>query len=671
LVGPGQGPRPDDGAVTRVGLDTQGSRRPPGQIAGMTLAAFQATQSSTLQTPPGTATTNIATQATTEATQSSTLQTLQAGVNIAGDFSGRYRRSQSTISFGTNDGVTGEDIGFTGGAIKSGNFSVKLGTSTFSAPAVSGISNFSGTGASPFGAFSGSSLVTPDNRFIVIEGTESSGGRKLLGFAGTPATTFPTSGATAYRARRDFVLGSNVPFLFADAGGSLTVSNTNDTNAGIYWDTSGSSTAQRPFGTFNGTLVGTGTSQNSALGLAGGQVVTSGGVTSVSGWVRGSSQLSSQTSPHTFSGNVVSLADGTTTGNHFFGNGPSHFVVGAQSSSSLTERFQGNTTSYKPNTVFTASNYTLEARTNHLSSSSGFNAPLRGYSGGIIAELGVSSGSLISTDAFSNSANAPTDVVIQTSTATNKLRATFDVSRTSTSAQSFIPDFGDFDVGAFGSRSNTAGNSMFLDDRVFGAKENPSASQVAAGTTASMTEVYIVPADFGSNAFSGVNFCSCQFLTWGVWGGEMRTSSAIYRIHAAPWVAGVVTPHVDLPTTGTATYTGHVMANVVSGTNRYLAAGNLSVGFNFAAPSSTTISITNFDGGSFSGTGVTVSSSSGNNKFVSSTLTGASGQAGRTAQMTGSLYQNKTGTDKVAEIGGQFTASGTSYKAAGAFAAKK
>ena len=52
------------------------------------------------------------------------------------------------------------------------------------------------------------------------------------------------------------------------------------------------------------------------------------------------------------------------------------------------------------------------------------------------------------------------------------------------------------------------------------------------------------------------------------------------------WVAGVPTSLANLPATGTATYTGHAIANIASGGSvgtSYLAAGTFSAAVNFGA----------------------------------------------------------------------------------------
>ena len=92
---------------------------------------------------------------------------------------------------------------------------------------------------------------------------------------------------------------------------------------------------------------------------------------------------------------------------------------------------------------------------------------------------------------------------------------------------------------------------------------------------------------------------------------------------------------------------------------------------NFGAPSSSTVSITNFDGGGFSGTGLTFqTASSGKNTFKAVGLSGTGGQGGRNAEIVGSFMKNNS-SDPAAEMGGQFSAAGTGYSTAGIFAAKK
>ena len=96
----------------------------------------------------------------------------------------------------------------------------------------------------------GTGFLTSDNEFVIYELTDQADSHKVLAWSGVPTTTFPTSGATSYNFRRDFVMDSDVPFVSKSTSGSITAVDLDPTeaDAAIFWDTSGSSSAQRPFG---------------------------------------------------------------------------------------------------------------------------------------------------------------------------------------------------------------------------------------------------------------------------------------------------------------------------------------------------------------------------------------------------------------------------------------
>ena len=102
----------------------------------------------------------------------------------------------------------------------------------------------------------------------------------------------------------------------------------------------------------------------------------------------------------------------------------------------------------------------------------------------------------------------------------------------------------------------------------------------------------------------------------------------------------------------------------------YFAAGNLAFVANFGNPAASTFNVTDFDGGSFSGFGISIVSASAGHKY-SGSVTGAGVHSGRTGSFLGSFVQNSTGTDKVAETGGHISLTGSGYDASGTFAAAK
>ena len=172
---------------------------------------------------------------------------------------GRFKHSTS-IASGSND-TSGGDFNspFSDASVSSGTFSVTLPSSntlTFPVQAASAgaLSFTSASGATgPLNGSSGlagTSTVFTGNQFVVLEAAEVSTPTHLVfAFAGTPTTTFPTTGATFYSYRRDFQLDSNVPFILKASGGDIladpALSSAPEAFASIVWDTSGASTAQR------------------------------------------------------------------------------------------------------------------------------------------------------------------------------------------------------------------------------------------------------------------------------------------------------------------------------------------------------------------------------------------------------------------------------------------
>jgi hypothetical protein len=175
---------------------------------------------------------------------------------------------------------------------------------------------------------------------------------------------------------------------------------------------------------------------------------------------------------------------------------------------------------------------------------------------------------------------------------------------------------------------------------------------------------------------SGVTPCACEFLSWGWWSGNVNygnTSSynagGVDRLNLASYVVGTVTPYVQLPTTGVATYNGHMIGNVVNGVNSYVAAGSYSNTWNFAGRSG--VVTANFDGATFGG-GVTANTflSGNTTNFANTSPIPSSGVAGRNLNFSGSFFSGGP-SNPVAGQAGSFAISGSGYKAGGTFAGQK
>jgi hypothetical protein len=172
---------------------------------------------------------------------------------------------------------------------------------------------------------------------------------------------------------------------------------------------------------------------------------------------------------------------------------------------------------------------------------------------------------------------------------------------------------------------------------------------------------------------SGASYCQCQYLQWGYWGGALQTgnsaNSTVSRVdagHINTWVAGVATPLNDLATlegqgaTANFAYTGAAVGSVFNAGKSYVAAGGFGGTYNFGTQSGT-MTISNFDGHTISGTGP--APLNGNNYSFAST------GAGVTGTIKGSFYG-----PMAAETGGSFalqTTSGPSYLASGIYAGKR
>ena len=169
----------------------------------------------------------------------------------------------------------------------------------------------------------------------------------------------------------------------------------------------------------------------------------------------------------------------------------------------------------------------------------------------------------------------------------------------------------------------------------------------------------------------GATPCACEYLQWGYWTADVNTGAAATgpfrreQAHIASWVAGEIPAEIDdVPATGIATYTGHIVGSVRnSGIATYVSAGQFSHAYNFATRTGT-IDVTGFDGADYTGG----STSPGQrNDFQAAGLAGTTG--GRVMVLKGSFFSAPG--DAVKYQGGNFNITGTGYLAGGTFAAER
>ena len=284
---------------------------------------------------------------------------------------------------------------------------------------------------------------------------------------------------------------------------------------------------------------------------------------------------------------------------------------------------------------------------------------MNGYVGGLVEQR--NSSGTITTRVLGNPDNAsPTNIILITDAASNRASATFRLGGTS------------------GANFST---SSFIDDKIYALADRPS-DLLTNTTSVTISGVTSQTGDLESRTFAvsygtapatidaffqaaGVTPCACEFMTWGVWGGDVKykpnyTANERDRLNFATYVAGTLTSTVQLPNTGTATYSGHAIGNVLNGSSAYVAAGSYTNAWNFATQTGA-VTIGNFDGATYTG----------NTALTNGTVnfTGPISGAGRTGAVAGSFFNSPTVNAK--GQAGTFTVTGTGYKAGGTFVGAK
>lgn len=165
-----------------------------------------------------------------------------------------------------------------------------------------------------------------------------------------------------------------------------------------------------------------------------------------------------------------------------------------------------------------------------------------------------------------------------------------------------------------------------------------------------------------TGAIPNLTACQCDYTRWGFWAVSAANGNATPdEALIGTWVAGRPVGSIsDVPTTGTATYTGHVIANVNSAG---FVAGGFSNAVDFGARSGA-VSVTNLDGANYAGT---VNFNNDPRNF-GGTIAGNVG--GRSMALQGSFFQGAH--SPVGEMGGSVAISGANnYLGSGIFAASK
>src|SRR5580704_1456621 len=101
--------------------------------------------------------------------------------------------------------------------------------------------------------------------------------------------------------------------------------------------------------------------------------------------------------------------------------------------------------------------------------------------------------------------------------------------------------------------------------------------------------------------------CQCEYTQWGFWSADTFRTDATHNLGYSDrgnlmlWEAGISAKAADIPTVGTATYTGQAVADISNSGSQYVAAGTFSNQVNFATKSGS-VQVAGLDGSTYGGT---------------------------------------------------------------------
>ena len=614
---------------------------------------------------------------------------------------GQYQRNpvqnfEGTTSF-IIELILAHNIRYGSGPIEDGWFTATLNGRRIRLPAPnSGDFTFDSAGtSSPFGPVSGSGFFSPNEDFFfyTLRETEHANNIATI-FGGIPITTdlFPTSGFATHRHQRAHpipdiaggdVLGLLSEYTLFSAYGPRDSNLIPGVNAGAAVVFDGSGPAQRS------AMVGTSASYSFQRLVVGGP---RDGPITMQGGTRTSTRQSSTDHPVRTNFNFYSVHDENR--NSIFGaDGPDFFVTSTQDTrDSSGFRLPGGTGFYQTlsGVADTGGRFHTNGFAQPVSSPADLGSrrttrTLSGYTGGII-EIRMRGGEFQGDYVFNGdpddrgrttipgiSPSEQTGIRIATDADSNWMFVEMGTENVEGANNNFY---------YFGTPIGTRySRSAFIDNRRFIARNLSDGAIQAVGGEGFMggdpivrlAGAFATSGMLGDLLPDGVVPCECEYLRWGYWTAEARRETTFEdrnndreAAHIASWVAGEIPDAVDIPTSGTAAYAGHIVGNVKNGASYYVSAGRFTQQYDFAADTGA-FNVTNFDGAAYSGA---IAASSLRNDFQGANIQGSSN---RTMNLRGSFFKSPSqGAGAIpAYVGGDFNVTGNGYKAGGTFAGER
>lgn len=215
-----------------------------------------------------------------------------------------------------------------------------------------------------------------------------------------------------------------------------------------------------------------------------------------------------------------------------------------------------------------------------------------------------------------------------------------------------------------------AGNSVFIDDKTYAMvtqTNDPTRLSTISrhGVTRPANDATVLASAAGLPLQGTPGACACEFLTWGWWASSIPQPGHSYRSYDAvgTYVAGKLTPAVQMPQTGSATYSGFMAGVASSQGNIYAAAGTYQNAWNFGTRSG--VFNGTFDGRSYSGSTQAVVGSGGQ------TFTGSFSGGNRSGSLDGAFFSSPADAAKYQAGTFSIGSDGSRYKATGVFAGQR
>ncbi len=393
--------------------------------------------------------------------------------------------------------------------------------------------------------------------------------------------------------------------------------------------------------------------------------------------------------------NTVPTMNGAPIAGYTLNNAKTNLLTGSVANSQSSNFVQTGTSNYTFNPVTTGTPTTLA--NNHP------NLSLNGYVGGVMVTgtggLNGAPPAFTRPYVITNFNDQPGDVSILLPGNSSEMLATFNVGSRNTPSGAMTNSvyvFGSLNGntnGLNGARGAYVNPSNFAarDAAVYANGANIPVSLRTDGTSPLTTVGFAnqqlvtatsvganTPAFLSSISSTTVKPCACDSTQWGFWsasnGANKPNGQLAFEDQGVLllWVGGVATTAGALSqATGTATYSGHAIANIANGNAglTYLSAGTFSAAVNFGQQNGA-ITIGGLDGTNYAGMANWVK---GTTSFATPVGSPLAGTGGRTAALAGSFFQGGPTniTPAYGEMGGSLILNGSGYLGSGIFAARR